>query len=255
MKITKTKAMTRILVAWSCMVVVLGADAFANNRRPSTMAVLPQRSAGRHPPCAVSSSHSLLQATGSDVNEEEVVNGNYDGTDSESLSNNNNSADGIPRGGAASGLKRGPPPLPSLSDFRKFALPCLGLWVAQPLLSLVDTVFVGLSGDAATSASQLAALGPATTFVDGATYLFAFLNVATTNLYSSARAQHGEQSDQAESVVRTAARVATRCGFGLFFFLMAFARPLMALYIGMCLHSTTIVDRRILPSISLLNRN
>ena len=240
MKITNTKAMTRILVAWSCIVVVLGADAFANHnhRRPSsTMAVLPQRSAGRHPQGVVSSSqHSLLQATGSDdVNEEEdVLHGNHH-ADSESLSNNNNnSADDIPRGGAASGLKGGPPPQPSLTDFRKFALPCLGLWVAQPLLSLVDTVFVGLSGDAATSASQLAALGPATTFVDGATYLFAFLNVATTNLYSSARAQRGEQSDQAESVVRTASRVATRCGFGLLFFLLAFSRPLMALYIGMC---------------------
>ncbi len=136
----------------------------------------------------------------------------------------------IPRGGA--NLKQSPPPQPSLSQFRKFALPCLGLWVAQPLLSLVDTAFVGLSGDSSTSARQLAALGPATTFFDGATYLFAFLNVATTNLYSSARAQRGEQSDKAESVVRTASRVATRCGVGIMFFLLAFSRPLLAIYIG-----------------------
>ncbi|CAJ1947588.1 unnamed protein product [Cylindrotheca closterium] len=139
-------------------------------------------------------------------------------------------ADGIPRGGA--NINKPPPKLPSFSTYRKFALPCLGLWVAQPLLSLIDTSFVGLSGDKATSAQQLAALGPATTFIDGSVYLFAFLNVAATNIYSTARAQQGEQSDKAESVVRTASRVALRSGIGLLLFLLAFARPLLSLYIG-----------------------
>lgn len=55
------------------------------------------------------------------------------------------------------------PSLPTLAQYRKFAVPCLALWVAGPLLSLVDTSFVGLSGDASQSAQQLAALGPATT--------------------------------------------------------------------------------------------
>lgn len=152
--------------------------------------------------------------------------------DNETESDGISSVDDIPRGGGAN-IKKSPPELPSLATYRKFALPCLGLWVAQPLLSLVDTAFVGrCSGGPAGSAEQLAALGPATTFFDGATYLFAFLNVATTNLYSSARAQKGEQSDKAESVVRTASRVAWKCGLGLFAFLMAFARPLLALYIG-----------------------
>jgi hypothetical protein len=153
------------------------------------------------------------------------------------------SAEHIPRGGA--NIEQPPPPLPTMAKFRKFALPCLGLWVAQPLLSLVDTAFVGLSGDPSTSAAQLAALGPATTFFDGATYLFSFLNVATTNLYSSARAQRGEQSDKAESVVRTAARVAWKSGIGMMIFLLAFARPLLALYIGTFLtyeHDTTTVN-------------
>lgn len=63
-------------------------------------------------------------------------------------------------------------------------------------------------------------------------YLFAFLNVATTNIYSTARAQQGEHSDKAESVVRTASRVALRSGIGLLLFLLAFARPLLSLYIG-----------------------
>lgn len=67
---------------------------------------------------------------------------------------------------------------------------------------------------------------------DGATYLFAFLNVATTNLYSSAKAEKGIQSDKAESVVRTSSRVAFRCGLGIMTFLLVFSRPLLELYMG-----------------------
>eukprot|EP00536_Pseudo-nitzschia_multiseries_P001469 jgi/Psemu1/181272/e_gw1.19.197.1 len=151
----------------------------------------------------------------------------------ESSSTTSSKAKDIPRGGGTNVIDDKPPALPTLTDFRKFAIPCLGLWVAQPLLSLVDTAFVGLSAAVpAESAAQLASLGPATTFFDGATYLFAFLNVATTNLYSTARAQKGEQSDEAEAVVCTASRVAMRCGIGIMLFLLAFARPLLALYIA-----------------------
>lgn len=60
-------------------------------------------------------------------------------------------------------LSKTTPTLPTLQQYRKFAIPCLALWVAGPLLSLVDTSFVGLSGPASQSAQQLAALGPATT--------------------------------------------------------------------------------------------
>jgi Na+-driven multidrug efflux pump len=144
----------------------------------------------------------------------------------------NNPAQDVPRGGGPLNGER-IPALPTLTQYRKFALPCLALWVSGPLLSLVDTTFIGLSGPAGQSAQQLAALGPATTFFDGAQYLFAFLNVATTNLYSSARAQeNGESSTKAESVVRTASRVSFKCGMGIMFFLFAFCRPLLSLYIG-----------------------
>lgn len=67
---------------------------------------------------------------------------------------------------------------------------------------------------------------------DGFTYLFAFLNVATTNLYSSARAQDGPESVKAESVVRTSAQVAIKCGFSVMLIMLAFTRPLLRLYIG-----------------------
>lgn len=203
-----SKAKTAVWLLFSLSVtVVVTADAFTELR---PMAVLPR--ADNKQICPKTVTHQSAQSS----NEEK--------------DDNVSSADNIPRGGSS--IEKPPPPLPSMAKFRKFALPCLGLWVAQPLLSLVDTAFVGLSGDAATSAAQLAALGPATTFIDGATYLFAFLNVATTNLYSSARAQRGEQSDKAESVVRTASRVSFKSGVGLMVFLLAFARPLLALYIG-----------------------
>lgn len=82
----------------------------------------------------------------------------------------------------------------------------------------------------------MAALGPATTFIDGSLYLFAFLNVATTNLFASARAAAVNESDgegkPGEGVVRTAARTSLYCGIGLMFFLLKVARPLIALYIG-----------------------
>lgn len=151
------------------------------------------------------------------------------------LTNSNDdyrAAEDISRGGASESLPKHPPALPTFAQFRKFAIPCLALWVAGPLLSLVDTSFIGLSGSADKSAQQLAALGPATTFFDGATYLFMFLNVATTNLYSSARAQTGDKSPKTESVVRTAANVAFRCGVGLMLFLLAFSKPLLKLYVG-----------------------
>ena len=108
-----------------------------------------------------------------------------------------------------------PPKAPDGAAIRRFAIPALGLWLNGPLLSLVDTSAVGLSALPGTGATQLAALGPATTFCDGAIYLFAFLNVATTNLYASAQpAEGGGASLESEGVVRCAARVALLCGLG-----------------------------------------
>mmetsp|Transcript_17745 Transcript_17745/g.29959 ORF Transcript_17745/g.29959 Transcript_17745/m.29959 type:complete len:568 (-) Transcript_17745:126-1829(-) len=142
-----------------------------------------------------------------------------------------------------------PPPPASNLSLLKFYFPCLALWISGPLLSLVDTSFIGLSAKAgavggAGSAAQLAALGPATTFIDGSLYLFAFLNVATTNLYASALAKgaventknksnkSGVEEKPGEGVVRTAAKTSLYSGIGLMLFLLAVARPLIALYIG-----------------------
>ena len=92
-------------------------------------------------------------------------------------SNGNNSFDAT---------KTSVPKQPSYKELLKYAVPCLSLWIAQPLMSLVDTVTVGLSAKNGTGAIQLAALGPAISLIEVTLYLFMFLNVATTNLYASA---------------------------------------------------------------------
>ena len=94
------------------------------------------------------------------------------------------------RAGAAASIPA-PPPTTNRA-LSKFYFPCLALWISGPLLSLVDTSFIGLSAKAgavgaAGSAAQLAALGPATTFIDGSLYLFAFLNVATSKFVGRVR--------------------------------------------------------------------
>lgn len=129
-----------------------------------------------------------------------------------------------------------PPPQPTLRDLFNFALPCLGLWISGPLLSLVDTASVGLTAKPGLGAFELGALGPATTFIDGSTYLFAFLNVATTNLYASALARNSGDPEKAkratDAVVRTAAKVALVCGFGIMALLFLKGKFLLSLYVG-----------------------
>ena len=128
-----------------------------------------------------------------------------------------------------------PPDPPTPAAIRKFALPALALWLSSPLLSVVDTSAVGLSAPPGTGATQLAALGPATTFCDGASYLFAFLNVATTNLYASAIARDDRSptgTHESECVVRCAAQVALVCGIGLTLLCGVAAVPVLRMYVG-----------------------
>lgn len=144
------------------------------------------------------------------------------------------------RGGESSvtegGEQQTPPPQPTLRELVKFALPCLGLWISGPLLSLVDTASVGLTAKPGMGATELGALGPATTFIDGSTYLFAFLNVATTNLYASALAKHSGNEEKSrlagDAVVRTAVKISLFCGLGVMALLFTKGQALLSLYIG-----------------------
>ena len=143
----------------------------------------------------------------------------------------------VPRGGGSETSP--PPPPPTFAQLRNFYVPCLALWIAGPLLSLVDTATVGLSAAAGTGAAQLGALGPATTFIDGSTYLFAFLNVATTNLYAGAMADNASRGKDAvdsnvagDGVVRVATKISLICGFFLLGLLLRAGRFLLGVYIG-----------------------
>lgn len=51
--------------------------------------------------------------------------------------------------------------IPSLGTLLRFTLPTLGIWLASPIMSLVDTSVVGLQ-----SSLELAAMGPACNVCD-----------------------------------------------------------------------------------------
>ncbi len=68
----------------------------------------------------------------------------------------------------------------------RFAVPALGIYLMQPLLSNIDNSFVGRT----VGRAGLAALSPATLCIDQALYLFSFLSRATTGLASRAYASN-----------------------------------------------------------------
>ena len=70
-----------------------------------------------------------------------------------------------------------PPHITTYAECARFAAPALAIYVAGPLMSLIDAALVGRRG----SSAALAALGPAGTISDSATTLLVFLSVATTN--------------------------------------------------------------------------
>lgn len=84
--------------------------------------------------------------------------------------------DHVPRGGGSEAKTA------SKRDMMSFALPALGIFLANPLLSNIDNAFVGRT----VGASGLAALSPATLCTDQVLYLFSFLGRATTGLVSRA---------------------------------------------------------------------
>lgn len=79
----------------------------------------------------------------------------------------------------------------SKREMLRFALPALGIYLANPLLSNIDNSFVGKT----VGTQGLAALSPATICTDQVLYLFSFLSRATTGLVSRA---YGSETDEAE---------------------------------------------------------
>ena len=67
-------------------------------------------------------------------------------------------------------------PLPSAGELARFCLPTLGIWLAPPFLSLIDTSVVGMH----CSVSSLAALAPSTKLCDYLSYMCTSLTPTLT---------------------------------------------------------------------------
>jgi len=97
----------------------------------------------------------------------------------------------------------------------KFAVPALGIYLMQPLLSNIDNSFVGRT----VGRAGLAALSPATLCIDQALYLFSFLSRATTGLASRAYASNTSDGkgnvEAARNAASPALTVSLVCGAAL----------------------------------------
>lgn len=97
----------------------------------------------------------------------------------------------------------------SKREMMGFAIPALGIFLTNPLLSNIDNAFVGQS----VGAAGLAALSPATICTDQALYLFSFLSRATTGLVS--RAYAGSDTEKARDAASAPLVVSLLCGVAL----------------------------------------
>ena len=116
-----------------------------------------------------------------------------------------------PVAGALAPSFEAPPAQPSItpmSELVGFTLPMLGIGLASPLLSLIDSAVVGRH-----SAMQLAALAPATTLCDSSAYIFYFLAYTTTNFVATARARGDEAKEK--RVVRNSMTISIATGVAL----------------------------------------
>jgi hypothetical protein len=87
-----------------------------------------------------------------------------------------------------------------------FAIPALGIYLANPLLSNIDNAFVGRT----VGTAGLAALSPATICTDQMLYMFAFLGRATTGMVSRAYASTEASDDYLDQKKATGNKKAAR---------------------------------------------
>jgi len=65
--------------------------------------------------------------------------------------------------------------IPTIRELMILGFPILGIWLLQPILSLVDSSILGLSPSV--TVSELASLGPGIGFIDSTLYMFQFLGI------------------------------------------------------------------------------
>ena len=125
--------------------------------------------------------------------------------------------------------------VPTVNDLIKFGLPTLGIWLLQPILSLIDTSVIGMSASSASSVLELAALGPGIAWIDSSAYLCQFMGMATTNLYAIAISEGDVQKQR--KVLSHATIISTVLGLLLFIVQFAFAKPLVTVLAGSAVES------------------
>lgn len=108
------------------------------------------------------------------------------------------------------------------------SIPTLGALLIDPLLTLIDTAFVGRF--ATNGSSELAGMGSAAALLTFSFYLCNFLCTATTPLVSKQRASGNE--DQALQVGGQALSLALALGLSLTVILLSLQQPLLSLMIG-----------------------
>lgn len=99
------------------------------------------------------------------------------------------------------------------------------MWIASPILSLIDTSIVGLG-----STLELAALSPACSVCNNMCHLLGFLGVATTGLV--ARAMARGDVPEAKAALDQALRVALATGAVVGAAFVVFAVPMLAAFAG-----------------------
>lgn len=116
----------------------------------------------------------------------------------------------------------------SPSTILKFISPTLALWIAPPIMSLIDTSVVGQY----CGSTELAALNPGCTLIDSSAYLFMFLATAATNMVTSVRANDNNDNnsldnDAQDRIVSEALFLALCSGIGLATLVFVAGRPLL----------------------------
>ncbi|KAI4318337.1 hypothetical protein MLD38_032059 [Melastoma candidum] len=109
-----------------------------------------------------------------------------------------------------------------------FAGPATGLWICGPLMSLIDTAFIGQG-----SSLEVAALvGPQVlaVFCDYTSYLFMFLSIATSNLVATSLAT--QDKEHVQHRISVLLFVGLACGFFMFFLAWLFGSSALAAFTG-----------------------
>lgn len=119
---------------------------------------------------------------------------------------------------------------PRLVEVLSFAGPGLGMVLADPLMSLIDTACVGH-----VSSIQLAAMGPNAAIFNAVFSVFSFLGVATTNAVAAdsildptlSAQERGEARARAERLIGTTMALSVAFGFLALGVLWTQGRPLL----------------------------